>query len=60
MSIILHSSITYLCEQDAVEELVGLLLVLGDVSISIHTKHLRMWNNGQGTYILHIVLMLCK
>ena len=31
-----------LCEKNTVEELVCLLLVLGDVSISVHPKHLRV------------------
>ena len=31
-----------LCEKNTVEELVCLLLVLGDVSVSVHPKHLRV------------------
>ena len=42
----------YLCEENAVKEEVGLLLVLGDVSIGIHSKHLGVGNDGQCAYIL--------
>ena len=41
-----HHHCPYLCEEDAVKELVGLLLVLGDVSVGIHTKHLRVRDDG--------------
>lgn len=37
----------YLCQEDAVKELVGLLLVLGDVGIGMHAKDLRMGDDGQ-------------
>ena len=36
----------YLCQEDAVEEQVGLLLVLGDVSIGMHAEDLRMGDDG--------------
>ena len=49
---------THLGEEDAVEEEVGLLLVFGDVCVGVHTKHLRMGDDGEGAHVLHIALML--
>ena len=49
---------SHLSEQDAIEELVGLLLVLSDVGIGMHTKDLRMGGDGQGTNIVQVTLML--
>jgi len=37
----------YLCQEDAVKELVGLLFVLGDVGIGMHAEDLRMGDDGQ-------------
>jgi len=37
----------YLCQENAVKELVGLLLVLGDVGIGMHAEDLRMGDDGQ-------------
>lgn len=51
-------SSTYLCEKDAVKELVGFLLVLGDVSISVHAKHLRVRVNWKRPDILQISVIL--
>ena len=51
---------TDLSQEDAVKELVGFLLVFGDVSIGIHAKDLRVRNDGQGAHVLKIILMLCK
>ena len=48
----------YLCKEDAVKELVGFLLILGDVSIGMHAKDLRVWDNGERADILQVVLML--
>ena len=49
---------TDLSQEDAVEELVGFLLVFGDVGIGIHAKHLWVRSDGQGSHILQIILML--
>ncbi len=48
----------YLCEEDAVKEEVSFLLVLGDVSIGVHSKDLRMRYDGQCTHILQVALIL--
>ena len=48
----------HLSEQDAVEEEVGLLLVLGDVGVGVHAKHLRVGDDGQGADVLQVVLVL--
>ena len=42
----LLSYILYLSEENAVKELVGLLLVLGDVSIGMHAEDLGMGDDG--------------
>ena len=49
---------THLCEEDAVEQDPGLLLVLGDVSISMHPKHLRISGERKTSNIVQIALML--
>ena len=51
---------TYLCQENAVEELVGFLLVFSDVSIGVHPKHLGVGDDGKGPDILQVVLMLIK
>ncbi len=51
-------SVGYLREKDTVKEEVCFLLVLGDVSIGIHSKHLRVGNDGKCTHILQIALIL--
>lgn len=48
----------YLCEEDAVEEQRGLLLVLGDVCIAVHAKHLRVRVDGEGVDRLQVALVL--
>ena len=53
-----RSTHTYLGEEDAVEEEVGLLLVFGDVCIGVHAKHLGMGDDGEGPHILHVALVL--
>ncbi len=34
------------------------MLVLGDVSVGVHPKHLRVGNDGKCTHILQITLIL--
>ena len=46
-------------EKDALKEEVGLLLVLGDVGIGVHAKHLWVGDDGQGTHVLYIAVVLC-
>ena len=48
----------YLGEEDAVKQEVGLLLVLSDVSIGIHPKHLRVRDDGESPHILQVTLIL--
>ena len=50
----------HLGKEDAVKELVGLLLVLGDVSISMHSKHLWMRVDGERPHIVQVPLILKK
>ena len=47
-----------LCEKNTIEELVCLLLVLGDVGISVHPKHLRVRDDGKRLDILQVTFML--
>ena len=49
---------TYLCEEDAVEEQRGLLLVLGDVCIAVHAKHLWVRVDREGVDGLQVALVL--
>ena len=51
-------SSTHLCEKDAVKQLVGFLLVLGDISIGVHAKHLRVRVNWKRPDILQVSFIL--
>ena len=48
----------YLCEEDAVKEQRSLLLVLGDVCIAVHAKHLWVRVDGEGVDGLQVALVL--
>ena len=49
---------TDLCEEDVVEEQLGLLLVLGDVGIVMHAENVGRGVDGKAAGVLHVWLQL--